>query len=584
MKEDSTITNFNSKKPIGTLIKLLNLNIPVFIGYAILYFIKFSPDLLTPLYLKQIYAFAKNPESEKLVFFIVINIIFLLVVIQNIFTHSIFVKLVHSRVRKMEQELRSSLIKKLQQLSIAFHTKTESGRLQSKVLRDVDDIANLTIQLFHQGFSTIISITWCLVITFTSDWIVGVFFIISAPITALVINFFKKKMNIYNHEYRTKMEQMSSRVSEMINTIPITRAHGVENEEIKKTDIKFDSVYHAALQLDYTNQMFGASTWVMLKIAIVNVMMFCGFLAYNGRMEIENIILYYGLFQMIVGSFTNALSFTPIFNRGFEALKSLGEVLESPDIEQNIGKKWITETKGAINFENVNFSYDSLKPAIKNFNANISPGQCIAFVGESGSGKSTLMNLLIGFWRPDNGKILLDDLDYESIDLRSWRQHLAVVPQNTILFSGTILENICYGKNNIDCNSVQNAVDAANLRSFVDSLPNGLNTMVQENGKNLSGGQKQRISIARALIRDPKIIIFDEATSALDVVSEKEVQDAIDNMIKGRTTFIVAHRLSTIRNANRVFVMKDGECIEEGTQEELLKLNGEFSRLKRLQI
>jgi len=577
--------DYNSKRPLRTIIKMLDLKIHIFLSYFVLFFIKFSPELLTPVYLKEVISFADRSNNKSVSYFIIVNVVFAIICIQNVFTHSIFTKLVHGRVRRLEKLLRSSLVRKLQQLSIGYYTNTQTGKLQSKVLRDVEDITNLLIQIFHQGYSLIFSVGWCMIITFTSDWIVGVFFIISAPLTALIIHLFKGKMDRNNERYRKSMEKMSSRVSEMINSIPITRAHGVEQQEIDKTQEDLDRVYDASVKLDFTNQVFGASSWVLMKLAIICIMFFSGILVFKGRMEVENMILYYGLFQIIVGTLTSAMNFTPIFTRGFQAFKSLGEVLESPDLEYNVGKKKLNHCLGAVSFNNIHFFYNSDEiKVLAGFSADIKPGETVAFVGESGSGKSTLMSLLIGFWRPSSGSILLDGVDNNTIDLRTWRKHIAVVPQNTILFSGTIRDNVLYGKSNVSEDSLNRAIEAANLNTFIDSLPKGLDTFISENGKDLSGGQRQRISIARAIIRDPQIIILDEATSALDTVSEKEVQDAIDNLIKGRTTFIVAHRLSTIRNADRIYVMKEGRCIESGTQEELLRLNGEFSRLKSLQI
>ena len=210
------------------------------------------------------------------------------------------------------------------------------------------------------------------------------------------------------------------------------------------------------------------------------------------------------------------------------------------------------------------------------------PGECIAFVGESGSGKSTVMNMIIGFFHPQQGRILLDGADQRELDLQAWRQSLAVVTQAVLLFSGTLRENICYGVRRPDEARLLEVVRAARLQEVVDSLPQGLETPIGENGVRLSGGQRQRIAIARALMRDPKIIILDEATSALDVITEREVQDAIDALVKGRTTFVVAHRLSTIRRADRVIVMKAGEAVESGSLEALSNAGGEFARLNAL--
>jgi len=219
------------------------------------------------------------------------------------------------------------------------------------------------------------------------------------------------------------------------------------------------------------------------------------------------------------------------------------------------------------------------------FSLEVKPGESIAIVGESGSGKSTLMNLIIGYRRPDSGKIWLDNVNTQEIDLRTYRRHLAVVPQNIVLFSGSVRENILYGieHTNIPEKRLQEIIHMAKLEELIAQLPDGMDTLIGEHGDKLSGGQKQRIAIARALIRDPRVIIFDEATSALDVESEKYIQDSIVEMIKGRTTFIVAHRLSTIRKANRIVVMQHGRITEIGTHAELLNVKGIYARMVAMQ-
>ena len=205
-------------------------------------------------------------------------------------------------------------------------------------------------------------------------------------------------------------------------------------------------------------------------------------------------------------------------------------------------------------------------------------------VGPNGSGKSTLLNMVIGFLNPQQGRIFVDGKDLSSINLPSYRQFLAVVPQTTMLFSGSIKDNITYGLSDVTSEQLKRAVEAANLKHLIDSLPNGLDTPVGEHGDKLSGGQKQRISIARALIRNPRVILFDEATSALDSISEKLIQDAIENLTKDRTTFIVAHRLSTIRNADKICVIQNGICVEFGTWEELMEKKGAFYEFRKLQV
>jgi ATP-binding cassette subfamily B protein len=268
-----------------------------------------------------------------------------------------------------------------------------------------------------------------------------------------------------------------------------------------------------------------------------------------------------------------------------ESIRSIGEVLESPDVEKNDGKTAVTAVAGKIDFDHVSFTYPGAeKPSIDDLSLTIHAGECIAVVGHSGSGKSTLMNLIIGFRRPTSGRVLLDGVDMATINFRSFRRFLAVVPQQTVLFSGTVRENITYGLQHVTESRLQEVLTMSNCADFVSKLPKGLDTPIGNHGGKLSGGQRQRIAIARAMLRDPRVIILDEATSALDVESEKKVQEALNRLIAGRTTFIVAHRLSTIRNATRVLVMDAGKIIEQGTHEELLSRDdGAFKKLHALQ-
>jgi ATP-binding cassette subfamily B protein len=287
---------------------------------------------------------------------------------------------------------------------------------------------------------------------------------------------------------------------------------------------------------------------------------------------------------MIVGAVNLILNSYPELARGFESIRSIGEILECPDIEQNEGKLPVTSVKGHFIFDNVSFAYEKGgQYAVKKFSLEINPDESVAFVGESGSGKSTLMNLVIGFRRPSEGRILLDGKDMQELDLRQYRRFLAVVPQNTILFSGSVRENIMYGLDKISDREIWDILNVANASKFVSKLPQGLDTRLGERGARLSTGQRQRIAIARALIRNPKVIVLDEATSALDVLSESLIKEALKRLTKGRTTLIVAHRLSTIRDADRIVVMKNGECVETGTHDQLMAAKGDFYRFKLLQ-
>jgi ATP-binding cassette subfamily B protein len=266
-------------------------------------------------------------------------------------------------------------------------------------------------------------------------------------------------------------------------------------------------------------------------------------------------------------------------SKGIESVYSISEILSSTSIENNDGKMQLESLRGEYEFRNVCFGYSEESPLIKGFNLHIKPGETIAIVGESGSGKSTLLNLIIGFNTVRSGEVLIDGVHINDIDLHSYRRHIAIVRQNSVLFTGTIRENITYGIPDATDKKIATAIEAANLSSFISTLPDGVDTMLTEHGANLSGGQRQRLSIARAIIRGADVIILDEATSALDNVSEREIQNAISNLAKGRTTFIVAHRLSTIKNADRILVITEDGVAEDGKHEELIVKGGIYSEL-----
>ncbi|CAM5346648.1 ABC transporter ATP-binding protein OS=Streptomyces fumanus OX=67302 GN=GCM10018772_26730 PE=4 SV=1 [Streptomyces fumanus] len=260
-------------------------------------------------------------------------------------------------------------------------------------------------------------------------------------------------------------------------------------------------------------------------------------------------------------------------------------MLQAPELEDNEGKAELTALRGAVTFEHVGHRYEGdERAAVEDFTLNVAPGETIALVGASGAGKSTVLNLVIGFLRPTSGRLLLDGTDMSTLDLRTYRRFVSVVPQESILFDGTVRENVAYGMDDAGEEAVRAALRDANALEFVDRLPQGLDTLVGERGARLSGGQRQRLAIARALIRDPRVLILDEATSALDTRSEALVQQALARLLRGRTTFVVAHRLSTVRGADRIVVMGQGRILETGTHEELLARGGAYTALHSGQV
>lgn len=575
---------FRNKKPFVTLLSIYKTERNNLILSLTLLVIKHSPALLLPVITGNVInaVIAGGPEAVDKI--ILNSVVISILIFQNVLTHTLFIKYLSKANRSIEKRLRFSLIKRMQELSISFHDNFESGRLQTKVLRDVESIEILTRQLANIVFTGLLNIVFVIVATLLNNIYVALFYIFIIPLSVFLVTTFRKKMVRGNEEYRSHLELMSARVSEMVQMIPITRAHGAEKTEIKQVSTYLEKVQEKGFRLDVINAFFGSSSWVSFQMFQFICLLVTGFMAYFGHITVGDVVMYQGFFALIINAINMIINVYPEINRGFDSLHSLGEILECPDLEQNEGKQKVCEVKGNVEFKNVSFSYISENYAVNNISFKAEAGKTIAFVGESGAGKSTLMNLLIGYRRPSTGSILLDGISMNEIDLRTYRRHIAVVPQNIILFSGSIKENILYGIDEKDINETkfQEIIEMSRVKEFIDKLPQGVDTRIGEHGNKLSGGQRQRIAIARALIRDPKIIILDEATSALDVQSEILIREAIDNMIKNRTTFIIAHRLSTVRNADLIVVMRKGRIIETGNHSSLMTQKGEYFKMQQV--
>lgn len=552
---------------------------------VLMFAIKHTPVWALPIVTANIINAATVPNANAATVIIINVTVMIVLVLQNLLTNYLHTYFYAKVVRNVECGLRSSMIRKLQQLSITYHNEMQSGRLQSKIMRDVEQIENLSAQIFISVLSIALNIAVSLTIVLNSSFTVFAFFAASIPVAVFIRNAFKEKISTRNRNFRREMEETSVKVMEMVELIPVTRAHALEETETQKLGSQLKNVAKHGFRLDMIQSFFGSVSWASFQIFQVICLGFTGWLAVQGKILPGDVVMYQTYFGTIVNQISGIVTLIPIISKGLESVNSVGDILLSADVEDTGNKKKIKKVDGKIEFKNVNFRFKNAEaPVINNLSFSVSKGETVAFVGASGAGKTTLINLVIGFLRPNSGQVLIDGKDLNTINLQSYRCHISVVPQTPILFSGTIRENITYGLENISDEFLSEVISAANLKELIDSLPNGLDTEITEHGSNLSGGQRQRVSIARAFVRNPKILILDEATSALDTVSEKKIQDSIERLVKDRTTLIVAHRLSTIRNADKIAVIGDGGMLEFGTYDELMEKRGEFYKLRSLQF
>lgn len=570
----------NKGHPLKTFMSLFKGYYHNLILAGIFFFIKHSPVLVFPIVTANIINLIIENKPGSLHNIIINAVVITALLILNLPMADLQMHFRSVAQRSVEAGLRKSLVYKIQQLSIPYQKDIETGRMQSKMIRDVEAVETLSDQVFNNMMSIITVSVAAFAVTAVKSLTVLVFFLLMGPVGAVVVYSFRKQIFNRNRTFRKEMESASGKVAEMVELVPVTRAHALEDEESRVMGEQIEKIAESGYQLDMVQTNFGAVSWICFQLFQVICLIFTARMALKGLIPAGDVVMYQSFFTQIVGQMNQLLNLIPILTKGLESVTSIGEILTADDIEEDNGKRILTSMNGDYDFKDVTYRYpDNTDPAVLNLNLHVNAGETVAFVGESGAGKSTILNLLVGFGQPSEGEIYIDGQPLSEVSLRSYRKFLAVVPQNTILFSGSVRENILYGTTGVTEEKFEDVLKKSGLESVIKNLPNGADTMVGEHGDKLSGGQKQRISIARALIRDPKVLILDEATSALDAVSEKEVSETLDSLGNSCTTFVVAHRLSTVRRADRIIVMKDGKVIESGTFDELRKQNGAFQEM-----
>ena len=474
--------------------------------------------------------------------------------------------------------LRKFVYSHLQKLSLSYFEIAKTGDLTYRLTEDIDRIGEVINQFFHDFVPCILQLVVVLSYMFWLNWQLTIATLILAPIMALVIGAFGEKLLKYSRRSQNRISNLSALLTEVLGGIRLVRAFAAEEYELKR----FTKEAEGNRQAKYQAEKAKAFQFVVVGFLTVMTVLFIFFLGgwqiSQKNLTGKDFVSYITGVALLIDPITHTTSNYNNFKEGqasvdkvFELLAIEPEVIES---DKAIALKGIT---GKVEYDSVSFSYIKDILVINDLSFIANPGETIALVGSSGAGKSTLVNLLPRFYNADRGKILIDGVDIAGVTLKSLRQQIGIVPQETNLFSGTIAQNIAFGKSNFNLQKIESAAKIANAHQFIKKLSQGYFTYVGERGVNLSGGQRQRIAIARAILLDPRILILDEATSALDSESEALVQEALERIMQNRTVFVIAHRLATVRRADRILVLEKGQIIESGSHRQLLEKNGVYA-------
>jgi len=486
--------------------------------------------------------------------------------------------------------MRSDLFSHLQELSFSFYDESDSGDLISRVTNDTDAIGEAFTSGLIQVVSDVLNLLMIVIVMFSINVQLSLASMIVVPLMIIAAALFNSKFRAAYQMQRTKISSVTSKLQESISGIREIQSFTREKdfiEEFKRTNLEN---LQANLQATKVWGLFFPTIQLIEAAGMGVVILYGGWLAFNGMLgPIEDAVGTLITFIMYVGMF-----FGPIFDltnfyntiqSAFAAAERIFEILDvKPEIRDREDAVEIPPIKGEIEFRNVTFEYKPGKPVLRNVSFHIKPKETVALVGPTGAGKSTIIKLICRFYEPKSGQILIDGYDIRKVKMKSLRRQIGIVPQETILFSGTIMDNIRYGRIDASDEEVIAAAKIVGAHEFIERLPKGYETRIGEGGAGLSVGQKQLIALARALIRNPAILIMDEATSSIDPYTDLLIRKAMKALLKDRTSIIIAHRLSTVRDADRILVIDDGRIVEEGTHEELIEKGGLYSHLYEMQF
>jgi len=482
-------------------------------------------------------------------------------------------------------DLRNSAYEHLQRLSLAFYRRKRTGEIISRLINDMNVIQNALVNEMGSFFSNFLTLAGVGVFIFYIHWRLSLLVLGIVPFLGFTINKFSSLIKRASHSVQRKMADISSILQETIAGIEVIKSFATEKREVKK--FKEENIRN--LRLNLKRALISAAlapiVEILTLVGLIFILWYGAREIIRGALTIGELVSFLGYVGLVVNPLSRISRSYGTYQQVLASAERIFEIMDvKPEIKEIPKPIVIPRIKGHVVFENVCFRYDRGEMILKNISLEVHPGEKIALVGPSGVGKTTLVSLIPRFYDPTSGSVKIDGCDIRNVSISSLRSQIGIVPQETILFSGTIRENIAYSKVDATEEEIIEAAKKANAHEFIMNLEKGYDTQVGERGVKLSGGEKQRIAIARAILRNPRILIFDEATSAVDAQSELLIKEALESLMEERTTFIIAHRLSTIKGATKVVVLYRGEIKEIGSHEELVAKDGIYAKLYRMQV
>ncbi len=482
------------------------------------------------------------------------------------------------------KSIRDELYGKIQMLPMAFFDQQRTGHLISRITNDVTNLRGAVVgglaSIIRNGLMTLIAVS----IIFYTSWQLSLLTLMLVPLNIILIAIISRKLRKGSMRAQDRMADMTSVLQETISGVRVVKAFGMERfEKMKFGD--FNRRYLGEyIKMRKFAELASPTSETLGIMASVIILWYGGRLVISQQLEPANLLMFIGAMLWVVTPIKNLSKLNNVVQEGIVCAQRIFDILDIKTEEELSGEEEIDAIREGISYEDVGFSYDGETPVLADVDLKIGRGEVVALVGASGAGKSTLADLLPRFYEPGSGRIMIDGRDISCIRISSLRALMGIVTQETILFNDTVFNNIAYGMSDCPLEDVVTAARAANAHEFIEAMKHGYETVIGDRGVQLSGGQRQRLAIARALLKNPQILILDEATSSLDVESEALVQEAIDRLVRGRTTLVIAHRLSTIKNADRIVVLEGGMIRQIGTHEELIGAEGIYRKLYSLQI